>query len=522
MLKSSTKKTLACAAILAATVTLFAAIQQPVGLFRLVADGDPVEYPANLDWHNVNMDGIRFQMSWAELEPNEGQYLWVTSPVPADCSGTGGNIIDRALCQAEANKKAVGFGISFGCTSPHWVYSAGVYQFNLDASDTTNSGDPYMPIIWQPLFQTKVRNFITALHTHINTRMGHEWLRYLTIGGVAKVIDMRTWCQNVDASTTVTDALLTDVANGGSHYTKVVSNTAHFTTTSNPNCASSFNCIVGAVINDNAVNLNNNGTVCSIASDANCPANPTDTTVYVNHATLSGTCNNCADPLTIINQWILGRGEWYQMNQIAISPPGGYGFVANPHGMDDHDGGPGTGSYVVAAEAIGAMWANTFPEYWTVLTRSGPYPQGANPLAPNQGSTDAATIANYLTGGFSNAGSMVVSQQATCGPHQQNPGSGYASIAFAKGAQAIYPSGNPSIYNPTCTPIAVNGAIQDLIEGAIDNFQKWLEIYQPDAADVDPLQTVNPTHPPMAAYERAKMRLYNPQPQDHAKIMLRN
>lgn len=482
------------------------AIQQPVGLYRLFTVDQSPEGDGDLS--NDNCDGLRLQLSWATMEPSEATYIWNTSPVPADCSGSGGNILDRTLCVAKANKKAVGIAVAGGANAPDWLYSVSptpVYKFLLDAADQTVNGNSYMPVIWQPIYQTKAHNFITALAAHIATRQGKEQIRYIITSFVAKQIDMRTWCQNFDQSVVVTDGVLT---NSGA-YCKIDSSTAHFLTHADQTSGS----VVGKVIADTTTTCVNGGSctlrpnsiVCNIASDASCPADPTDGTVYVNrNAFITGSGKTIG-----VLEWLPNKGEFNQLDQIAISPPGGYGFVSNANGMTGADG-----AYVAACEAIVGLWATEFAGYNVILTRSAPY-------ATAQGQTDSSTINAALQATWGDQyGTMSVSSQAECPPQAYN----LSFASFPHGSQAISPSAGGSFYAGGACPFKGPYPIFDMIAARIDpsRADKYIELYDADMDSINPNTVgVDANMVSLAKLYRSRMRFGNPQAAQRARVVLK-
>jgi hypothetical protein len=209
-----------------------------------------------------------------------------------------------------------------------------------------------------------------------------------------------------------------------------------------------------------------------------------------------------------IEEWILDRGEFYQMDQIAISPPGGYAGLAgtaNVNGMDGTDG-----NYVPAAKTVIGYFMTAFPNTPVVLTKSPPYATG-------QGQTDSQTIDDDLRAAHGDHyGVMVASRQSTCQPHAFS----VSFPTYPKGSQAILPTGAGIYQEGANCQWKSPYPLQDLWEASFDVSDKYWETYQGDIESADPV-TGDPGIAAMAAYERARVRFANPQVEQRAKIQRR-
>lgn len=505
-------------AALSAATCAIAALQQPIGFVHLLGGADVV--CTDPSWTNPNVDGVRLRLSWSDYEPTEGTYLWNQ---PSDCAH--GNDLDDAIRLAYAAHKFVGVSIQAGADSPDWIFAApvgtaGVYPFYLDPADPAGEGKTYMPLIWDTIFQTKFRNFINALAAHIATLPGKSAVLYVVTTGVAKGVDMRTWCQNFDASVSTTGGSYTDTGTG-SGFCKVHSTTAHFLTHSGQ---TSGNIVGKSIIDvaDASGLLGGNATVCD-HNTVGCPADPTDTDVYVVKNTHGNACVvACTNQPVIVFEWLVGLGEDYQMAQLAISPPGGYaGLVgtANPNGWQGTGDGS-NGNYLPAVETMISYWFNAFPSNNLILTWSAP-------CQTAQCTTVARTIQDDMRNVHGiQYGQMVVSLQAQCPPHNWGattcpPPKGYTCFDVPPHpVQAIYGSASPNIYgNGTCY-FKGPSALQDMIDNGFDTADKCLEIYTPDCDSMNPV-TGDPAVAAMALYERSRFHFFNPQPQTRAVISMR-
>lgn len=510
------KKFLAACLILC-SLTLTYGARQPLGLERLFSPGDDV--CGDSVWTNSNADGARLRFDWATYEPTEGAYFWLSHP--GDCTEPNAALRNDLACaiqKAYASGKFLGISFSAGVNSPEWIYNTPipkVYKFNLDPADISTPGEDHMPLVWDTVYQTKVSNFLNALSAYVATLPGNSVVRYWVTGFVAKQVDMSTWCQNFDQSIVVTDAVLTT---SGS-FCQVVSSQAHFLTTSNPNNTAIYNGITGKVLGDCLLGecspkFRGNSQVCQNSApsgpgyNAACPANPTDTTVYVNKTAFS----NGTTTATIEN-WLTNLGEYGRMDSLAKTPPPGYpGLTANPNGMTDAacPSGNACGSYVAACEAIVGLWASAFPNSNLILTRSAPY-------ATSQGQTDSNHVNTFLSGAYGDRyGAMSVARQASCPPHVFNPG----WQTGPGGSQAIYPTGHSGIYQGGFCAYQSTSILQDLLEAFIDHSNKFWEVYPGDVQSADPL-TGDPALAAMTTYERSRIRFFNPQTENRATITAR-
>src|SRR5215471_1831937 len=505
-----------CASFIYPAVT-----DQPVGIVHLFAPGDPV--CTEPDWNNVNVDGFRMRLAWNSMEtPAPTTYIWNTNPGYSPCkdsvnsNGLGvGNDLDAVLSMAASTGKFVGLSVSAGAFCPPFIYASPSpsYKFNLDYADQTNTGDPFMPIIWDVNWQTKFHAFLQAYHDHIaalEATAGKKLVRYFVVTGTSKAIDMRTWCQNTDLSILVNDATLTNVG------TKchVHSASALFLSRPNPSCTPSsttFNCTVGKVITDDLLNAGHippGAVVCSSATSG-C-SDPTDTDIWITK--VAGGCpGTCSVANLYIQEWLVMQGEFTQMDNIAKSPPAGYGFgTPNPVGMAGTNG-----NYVNAVGVVTSWFMSLFPDRSVILTSSPPYPNNIP-----QGSVDVQTIrCNNVTAYGDHYGEMTVARQATCPPH------GWSVVwpTGPNGSQAIYPSGNPNLYQAGTCAFKGPSPLQDLWDAAFgDKTDKFIETYAPDCRSVDPTNpSATPSMVQMAAWERARWNQNLPQPVNQANITTR-
>jgi len=497
-----------------------ALVNQPVGVVGLFSPGNAVCTETN--WQNPNMDGYRLRVAWTNFETSEGVYDWAVGQHPGfspckdaiNSNGLGqGNDLDAAISMAAATGKWLGISISGGTFCPGWIYaspSPGIFKFNLDYSDQTNNGDPFMPLLWDTRYQTKFHNFLNAFTAHIQaleSTIGRPVVRYVVVTGHVKAIDMRTFCQNTDASVLLNDATVTSVGGKG----RIDSPSGNFLR-ANPSCTVSpvpTGCLVGQTVTDdllNPVHIAPNTTVCD-HNTSGC-SDPAATTIWLSKAPL-GCPAGCALPNFYVFTWLINQGEFSQLDAIAKSPPAGYGLgTPNPNGVAGTNG-----NFVTNVGTFVDWFMNLWPDRAVILTSSPPY-------SSSQGVTDVGTIrCNNVTTYGDHYGEMVVNRQATCPPHAWSqtwqPG--------PNGSQAIYPTGNPALYKAGLCAFKGPSPLQDFWEAAYgDNTDKFVETYINDVSSVDPN---NPSATPgmvqMAYWMRMRWHTELPQPADRANITTR-
>jgi hypothetical protein len=109
---------------------------------------------------NSNVDGFSLSqvLSWSDVEPSDGTFLWQT--------------MDALIAQAAGAGKKVSIGILPGWKTPSWVYSEGAQSFNF-IWDQTIWGPPLcsvatIPVPWDPIYLAKWGELIQAFGARYN------------------------------------------------------------------------------------------------------------------------------------------------------------------------------------------------------------------------------------------------------------------------------------------------------------------------------------------------------------------
>ncbi|MBN1480329.1 DUF4832 domain-containing protein [candidate division KSB1 bacterium] len=132
-------------------------------------DVDLTEFPG--------MDHLYMRLSWAYLEPVEGQFNW--------------HIIDQHIEKWTANGLGIAFRLSCRETSsdrieqqfatPRWVIEAGAKGDFWLRGEKVGADGPWEPIFDDPIYLEKLENFIRAFAQRYD---GTSWLRYVDIGSI--------------------------------------------------------------------------------------------------------------------------------------------------------------------------------------------------------------------------------------------------------------------------------------------------------------------------------------------------
>lgn len=137
--------------------------------YLLNKDSDLLDFPG--------MDHLYLRLSWAYLEPKEGQFNW--------------EIIDKVIDKWTAKGLKISFRISCRETStdrieqqyatPKWVAEAGAKGDYWYKGKKTGPEGPWEPVYDDPIFLAKLENFLKAFAARYD---GKPWLRYVDIGSV--------------------------------------------------------------------------------------------------------------------------------------------------------------------------------------------------------------------------------------------------------------------------------------------------------------------------------------------------
>mgnify|MGYP006285295367 CR=1 FL=1 len=140
-----------------------------INKYIIANDSDLTEFPG--------MDHLYMRLSWAYLEPVEGQFNW--------------HVIDQYIEKWTAKGLGIAFRISSRETSsdrieqqfatPTWVIDAGAQGDFWLRGEKVGSDGPWEPIFDDPIYLEKLENFIRAFARRYD---GKPWLRYVDIGSI--------------------------------------------------------------------------------------------------------------------------------------------------------------------------------------------------------------------------------------------------------------------------------------------------------------------------------------------------
>ncbi|HEY2714208.1 MAG TPA: beta-galactosidase [Chthoniobacterales bacterium] len=184
-LRSYTKETatVLCAVLLAGlTGSLLAADLKPVpsGIYDLTYD---VAHNADFDLNlnpvidNPNVDGFRLRISWASIQPDNGdEYDWEN--------------LDNAIAAVTAHGKKLCIAIAAGLWTPDWVYTSApvVYKYAMQEKDpVTRLSLGNQPLPWDTAYQAKWKKFLAAFGARYDSNPA---LSYVVIGGFMEQFNM--------------------------------------------------------------------------------------------------------------------------------------------------------------------------------------------------------------------------------------------------------------------------------------------------------------------------------------------
>ena len=147
----------------------------PYGIFFLPAvatsaSQDPHHWPV---WDNVHVFGVVARVSWAYLEPNEGQFNWAYLDAIRDLALETGTFWEIEVASGEK----IGANTPF---YPAWVVADGAKTVTLH-SDTGSPATICVP--WDPVFQAKWNALIQAMGARYDSI---ELLRAVQMTGVGR------------------------------------------------------------------------------------------------------------------------------------------------------------------------------------------------------------------------------------------------------------------------------------------------------------------------------------------------
>jgi hypothetical protein len=137
--------------------------------YLLTKDSDLLDFPG--------MDHLYLRLSWAYLEPREGQFNW--------------QIIDKVIDKWTAKGLKISFRISCRETgtdrieqqyaTPKWVIEAGAKGGYWRKGEKMGPEGPWEPVYDDPVYLEKLEDFLRAFAARYD---GKPWLRYVDIGSI--------------------------------------------------------------------------------------------------------------------------------------------------------------------------------------------------------------------------------------------------------------------------------------------------------------------------------------------------
>ena len=175
-------------ALLASGATASAALKPvPTGIYDLLF-GAPgtgkIDLTTNPLIDNPNVDGFRYKIGWAKIQPdNAATFNW--------------DSIDAAIATAAAHGKKLCISIASGLTTPDWVFTTApvVYKYNmLEIDPDTGLSIGSQPLPWDKAYQKKLSTFLGAFAARYEN---NPTLSYVVMGGFMEVFNM-TMCSTTD------------------------------------------------------------------------------------------------------------------------------------------------------------------------------------------------------------------------------------------------------------------------------------------------------------------------------------
>ncbi len=399
----------------------------PYGFYFLLDapnDGPQALAQVRDNLNNPKVDGFRLRVAWKDIQPDIIGPGTPQTPVPYNWS-----IIDNIRQMVFANNAATGrkqrisISIAAGILCPRWVFDVApkVYEFSLDPS-TQGAGDiagnpPYsMPFPWDTDFQAKLRTFINAFGRRYDN---DALVSYIVSTGYMQLSTMN-FIENADQSIFISPADLTTV---GGTMTRVDCASAQFVTRAGGGGGAG---ILGKVISDRNAHLRNSSTIIGLADGA--PADPTDTTVYLNKTTFS----DAVGVQVLVEEWITDKGDDHDVNLLASHGQNGPGHWSAY--ADDPAGYASSAAYIDGSEKVIDMWFTAFPNTPVLLSPPPNIFPHSNPYGQATGTKVRHYIEDHLPAGH--GGTEYTNMQARRPPYLTRP----PNPGFVALLQAIHPS----------------------------------------------------------------------------------
>ena len=176
--------------------TLSAALKpQPSGIYDLLV-GAPVTGKIDLTNNplldNPNIDGYRYRIGWAKIQPDSAAvFKWES--------------IDAAIAIAAAHGKKMCISISGGLSTPEWVYTTAplVYKYvMLETDEDTGLSIGNQPLPWDTSYQQKWLTFVAAFAARYESNPACS---YVVMGGFMQ--NFNTTMANIDEDATAMENL---------------------------------------------------------------------------------------------------------------------------------------------------------------------------------------------------------------------------------------------------------------------------------------------------------------------------
>jgi len=146
---------------------------QPSGIYDLLNDPShtgAVDLSVNPVIDNPNLDGYRLRISWAAIQPNNGdEFDWEN--------------IDAAIAVAAAHGKKLCISIAAGLWSPEWIYTTDpvVYKYVMKEIDPeTGLSIGNQPLPWDTAYLQKWNTFVAAFGARYDSNPACS---YVVLGG---------------------------------------------------------------------------------------------------------------------------------------------------------------------------------------------------------------------------------------------------------------------------------------------------------------------------------------------------
>ena len=192
---------------------------QPSGIYDLLF-GAPgtgkIDLTNNPLLDNPNIDGFRYKVGWAKIQPT-------------DASTFNWDSIDSAISIAAAHGKKLCVSISGGLSTPGWVYTTApvVYKYDMIETDTdTGLSIGSQPLIWDTAYQDKWRTFLAAFAARYESNPACS---YVVMGGFMETFNMTI--VGIDADFTAMENLAKNPPSG---YPGLVTSYPDFTSAYTP------------------------------------------------------------------------------------------------------------------------------------------------------------------------------------------------------------------------------------------------------------------------------------------------